>query len=136
MHGKQRTKVNIVLQIILSAFGMDRLKQYTIQTLKCLMLKSIAFGKFGLAALLFAAGIIGGIVGNQMLLTKPIPDCVCAACPGCPQPTVSVQPFDVEKIKGLREFNYSPNYIGNIAVNGVDSSAVHKWIERSVMKAI
>lgn len=94
--------------------------------------------KFAPFIIVLFVGGIGGIFLQQKLLSGPpviVPECpACPAC-NCPQPTVSVQPFDVDKIKGLKEFNYSPQYTGNISVNGVDSAAVRKWIEQSVEKA-
>lgn len=64
-------------------------------------------------------------------LEKPViipeqPDCVC------PEPTVSVQPFEVEKIKGLKEFVYSPQFTGSISVSGVDSLSVKRMINTSI----
>lgn len=60
---------------------------------------------------------------------EPCPDCIC----DCPEPpTVSVQPFEVDKIKGLRSFQYSPQFSGHISVAGVDSASVRKMITESV----
>lgn len=93
---------------------------------------SALLGKAGILAAIFTLGIIGGITLQQRVLNEKV---TCPSCE-CPNPTVSVQPFDVEKIKGIKSFNYSPSYTGNIAVSGVDSTAVRKWIEQSVMHAI
>ncbi|MFO0414899.1 MAG: hypothetical protein ACK52I_22225 [Pseudomonadota bacterium] len=53
-----------------------------------------------------------------------------------PTPTVSVQPFDVEKIKGVREFNYSPAFSGNVTLSGCDSTAMKRLVESAVDKAL
>lgn len=106
------------------------------------MITSALFGKAGLTIALIGAGLVGGIFVQQKVLNDKkidydeIRGIVSQELGKVPPPTVSVQPFDVDKIKGLKEFNYSPNYTGNIAVNGVDSSAVRRWIEQSVIRAI
>jgi hypothetical protein len=100
---------------------------------------STIIAKFAPLLLVLCVGGVGGMFLQHKVFSDPpvvVPDCpACPAC-NCPQPTVSVQPFDVEKIKGLKEFNYSPQYTGNISVNGVDSASVRKWIENSIAKAI
>lgn len=68
-------------------------------------------------------GIVRDVVKSEL---KNIPK---------PEPTVPIQPFDVDKIKNLKTFTYSPNFSGNVAVNGIDSAAVHRWVEHSVMIA-
>lgn len=96
---------------------------------------NVLFGKAGLSAILVVAGMVAGIFLQQKVLNPKIEIPTCPSC-SCPEPTVSVQPFDVEKIKGIKSFNYSPQYTGNISVAGVDSASVRKWIEHSVVKAI
>lgn len=89
--------------------------------------------KIGTPALL-AAGIFAGGMFTQKKFTRDCPDCIPPAC-NCPQPTVSVQPFDVEKIKNLKAFTYSPEFTGAISVAGVDSTAIRKYVEQAVEKA-
>lgn len=88
-------------------------------------------GKFLIPAIIGIA--IGGF--GMAKLQKPVcPERRCPDC-NCPEPTVSVQPFDVDKIKGLREFNYAPQFTGSIQVAGVDSSSIRRMIDVSVDKA-
>lgn len=83
-----------------------------------------------------AIGIFaGGIFTQKKFLTRECPDCVPPAC-NCPAPSVSVQPFDVDKIKNLKAFTYSPQFTGAISVAGVDSVAIKRYIEEAVMRAI
>lgn len=91
----------------------------------------------GIAPLLFiAAGAIAGIGFQQKVLNpKPVP---CPQPPACvcpPQTAVSVQPFDVQKIKNLRAFTYQPEYNGVITVAGVDSTVIKKYISDAVVRA-
>lgn len=83
------------------------------------------------ACLIASISALGGYMLNDKL-KKPvnIPDCVC------PEPTVSVQPFDVEKIKGVKEFNYSPQFSGAISVAGADSSRLKQIIQQSVDESL
>lgn len=64
-----------------------------------------------------------------------IADIVSAELAQMPEPTVSVQPFDVEKIKGVKHFEYKPEFTGSISVAGVDSTAIRKMIDASVDRA-
>lgn len=77
--------------------------------------------------------LLGGIAVPEILkfIHGPAPAHVCPDC-YCPEPTVSVQPFEVEKIKGLREFVYSPQFSGSISVAGVDSTALRRMIDQSM----
>ena len=97
---------------------------------------SVIISKFGLPILVLGFGVITGISFQQKVL-NPKPT-ACPQCPACicPEPTVSVQPFDVEKIKNLKTFTYSPGFTGSISVAGVDSTSIRKYIEIAVMKAI
>lgn len=97
---------------------------------------STLFLKFGIPLLYVLAGSLAGIAVQQKYLASPVPE--CPACPACicPEPTVSVQPFEVEKIKGLREFNYAPSFTGSISVAGVDSTALRRMIDRSLAEAL
>lgn len=79
---------------------------------------------------LMLAGIVVGAFGT-MKMQKPVPKYECPDC-NCPQPTVSVQPFDVDKIKGVKSFAYSPQFSGSIQVAGVDSTALRKMIDNSM----
>lgn len=74
------------------------------------------------AIVIFASLLIGFVIGGVVSLRiasnsfdrslkkvyenqKDCPDCICP-------PTISVAPFDVEKIKGVRNFTYSPSFVG------------------------
>lgn len=81
-----------------------------------------------LAAIIFAAGM-----WTQHKLTRACPECNCE-CPECPQPTVSIQPFDVEKIKNLKQFHYSPEFTGSISVAGIDSSSIKRYINEAIQE--
>lgn len=105
------------------------------------------FGKAGLSIAFIIVGVLGGqFLQSKVFAPRPVKPVeidyhqvrmiFAEEIANLPEPTVKVQTFECEKIKGLREFNYSPHYTGNIAVNGVDSSAVRRWIEQSVMKAL
>jgi hypothetical protein len=100
--------------------------------------------KIGIPALILVVGAIGGIGLQQKVFSrKPdkidyaevrsiVKEEVTKAVAGI---EISIQPFEVDKMKGLRHFNYSPSYTGNVAVSGVDSVAIRRWMEESVMKA-
>lgn len=82
---------------------------------------------------LVLVGIVGGAFVT-MKMQKPVtvpaaPDCIC------PEPSVSVQPFDVDKIKGVKSFVYQPQFSGSIQVAGVDSTALRKMIDKSMDEA-
>jgi hypothetical protein len=77
-------------------------------------------------------GVVAGIGMQQKLFAPEIPQ--CPACI-CPEPTVSVQPFDVDKIRGIKEFNYAPQFSGSISVAGVDSTALRKMFDKSIEAA-
>lgn len=94
----------------------------------------LGFTKLGIPLLIFALGGIGGMFLQHKVFAPKIEIPACPDC-SCPEPTVSVQPFDVEKIKGLREFNYSPQFTGSVSLNGVDSAAVKRFIDEAVMRA-
>ena len=105
------------------------------------------FGKAGLSIAFVIVGVLGGqFLQSKVFAPRPVKSVeidynqvrkiFTEEISSLPEPTVKVQTFECEKIKGLREFNYSPQYTGNIAVNGVDSSAVRRWIEQSIMKAL
>ncbi len=97
---------------------------------------SALFLKFGIPVLYVLAGSLAGIAVQQKYLASPAPDYPpCPACV-CPEPTVSAQPFDVKKFKGLREFNYAPSFTGSISVAGVDSTALRRMIDRSLVEAL
>jgi hypothetical protein len=104
------------------------------------------FGKAGLSIAFIIAGVLGGqFLQSRVFAPRPakppqidynqVREIFTEELCKIPPPTVTVQPFECSKIKGLREFNYSPQYTGNIAVNGVDSAAVRRWIEQSVVRA-
>lgn len=89
--------------------------------------------KFGGYAVVAAIFMVAGIAVQQKYLAAEIPPCpACPACK-CPDPAVSVQPFDFEgKIKGVKTINYSPQFSGSISVAGVDSVGLRRMIERSI----
>lgn len=87
-----------------------------------------------LLILLFGMGAGIGIqqkVFNPRHTPAPLP---CPDC-NCPAQAVSVQPFEVEKIKNLKAFTYSPAFTGSISVAGVDSTAIKRYIDQAVIKA-
>jgi len=95
-------------------------------------------------AILALAGTLGGIFLQQKLFNQDpeqidyerIRKIVGEEIKQFPTPTVSVQPFDVEKIKGVREFNYSPAFSGNVTLSGCDSTAMKRLVEQAVDKAL
>lgn len=94
----------------------------------------------GLApVLLISAGVIGGVGLQQRVFSaKPLPCPQCPPAPACicpPQTSVSVQPFDVQKMKNIRAFTYQPEYKGVISVAGIDSTAIKRYISDAVVKA-
>jgi hypothetical protein len=40
----------------------------------------------------------------------------------------------MEKMKGVKEFNYRPEFTGNISIAGVDSSMIRKYINEAIQK--
>lgn len=100
------------------------------------------FTKIGLPLLVLVLGAIGGIGLQQKVLAPHqekidyarIENIIKSATPP-PAPAVSVQPFDVNKIKNLKSFTYSPDFTGSVSIAGVDSAAMKKYIEDAVMKA-
>ncbi len=90
--------------------------------------------KIGIPVLVFLAGGIGGLVLQQKLTpTIEIPQ--CPAC-SCPEPAVKMQNIEIEKMKGLKSFNYSPQFSGSISVAGVDSTALRRMIDKSLSEAL
>jgi hypothetical protein len=91
--------------------------------------------RIGIPVIFLLIGFGSGMVTSQRLQKpceqKDCPDCHCPE-----QAAVSVQPFEVEKIKGLKEFVYSPQFSGSISVAGVDSTSLRKMIRESVEQAI
>src|SRR5688572_2942322 len=109
---------------------------YTANTKFFKLMISMILTKFGPPFLLVILGAgIGSFIqvkGNYKKLAS-CPDCVCPRCPD--PPTVSVQPFDVEKIKNLKAFTYSPGFTGSISVAGVDSTSIKRYIDAAVLNA-
>lgn len=80
-------------------------------------------------------GVVAGIGLQQKVFDKKITFPEPKPCPACICPeAVSVQPFDVEKIKNLRNFTYAPQFTGSVSVAGVDSTSVRKYIEGTINK--
>lgn len=99
------------------------------------MVLSAIISKLGLPIIVLGFGVMTGIgIQQKVLNPKPVSCPQCPACV-CPEPTVSVQPFDVEKIKNLKTFTYSPGFTGSISVAGVDSASIRKFIDDAVTKA-
>ena len=94
--------------------------------------------KLGLPVLVAVVSFIGGITFQAKYLDKPCPSVKCPSIPDCicNPPAVSIQPFDVNKIKNLKNFSYSPNFSGSISVSGVDSGFVKKAIDESITRAL
>ncbi len=90
--------------------------------------------KFGLPIIVAFASFTGGMI-TMTKMQKPvsIPDCPSCICP---EPTVSIQPFDVDKVKGVKNFNYAPQFSGSISVAGVDSTALRKMIDGCLNRAL
>jgi hypothetical protein len=92
--------------------------------------------KFALPLLIFVFGSIAGIGVQQKVLNEKVRFPEPVPCPPCNCPeAVSIQPFDVQKMKNLKEFSYSPQFSGSVSVAGVDSATVRKYIEQSIMRA-
>lgn len=99
------------------------------------------FAPFIITALVAA---IGTLAVNKKFFTPETPkidysqvrSIVASELKKVPPPTVSVQPFEVEKIKGLREFVYSPQFTGSIEVAGVDSTSIRRMIDDAFKRYI
>lgn len=77
-----------------------------------------------IAALFFVAGL----VFDSKYLTKPCPPCPeIPACP--PQTSIDLQSFDVNKIKNIKQFTYSPSISGTIIVVA-DSTTYKKLVKK------
>ena len=67
---------------------------------------------------------------KEIRVTAPQAKCVC------PEPKVTVQPFDVDKIKNLKTFSYSPQFQGTISMSGVDSIRLSQIVSAAVEKSV
>jgi hypothetical protein len=77
-------------------------------------LKSLPYLVVGIACFL------AGLVFDSKVLTKPCP--ACPVIPACPPTTeIKLQDFNVEKIKGVKSFTYSPQITGTFYLK-VDST--------------
>lgn len=95
---------------------------------------SLILGKVGTFMPAILIGLIGGVALDQKVFrSSPVPCPQCPACI-CPEPTVEAQRFDMDKMKGVKEFNYMPEFTGNISVAGVDSSMIKKYLDQAVKK--
>jgi hypothetical protein len=103
--------------------GSDDVGTLRTKTLKAMIWKSVS--------MCLASAVLAVFATLYLAKPEPVEIPACPAC-NCPEPTVSVQPFEVEKIKGLKSFEYSPSFTGSIAVSGVDSSSVKRYINQSV----
>ncbi len=95
---------------------------------------NLLLSKIALPLALFACGLVGGIFLQQRVISREINVPACPDC-RCPDPVVSVQPFDVQKMKRIGEFIYSPQFNGSISVAGVDSTALALMIEKAMDKS-
>lgn len=99
------------------------------------MMLNVILAKIAVPALILVGGAVAGIgIQQKVFNPDPVQAVECPDC-NCPQPQVSVQPFDVDKIKNLKTFTYSPGFTGSISVAGVDSSSIKRYIDDAVMKA-
>jgi hypothetical protein len=89
--------------------------------------------KFAIPIIIACLAFSGGMI-TMAKIQKPVEVPECPAC-NCPEPTVSVQPFDVDKVKGVKNFNYAPQFSGSISVAGLDSTAIRKMFETSINRA-
>lgn len=104
-----------------------------------MILKAI-LSKAGLPLLIGVGGFFGGQVFQAKFL-KPAIQVETKTCPEpapciCNPPAVSVQPFEVEKMKNLRNFTYQPSYSGSISVAGVDSAFVKRAIREAIREEL
>lgn len=74
-----------------------------------------------------AVFFLAGLVFDSKFLTKPCPSCPeIPACP--PQTAIDLQSFDVQKIKNIKTFTYSPSISGTIIV--VADSTTYKKLTK------
>jgi len=101
--------------------------------------------KIGLPVLFIAAGSVGGMVLQTKIQKKPEPvdyvkintmivTTINHAFENHPSPAVSIQPFDADQLKRVKEFNYNPTFSGNITI-ATDSAALNKAIAKAVEDA-
>ncbi len=95
---------------------------------------NLILSKIALPIALFAFGLVGGIFLQQRVISRPVEIPSCPDC-RCPDPVVSVQPFDVKTLKKIGEFTYAPEFHGNISVSGVDSTSINKMITEAIDKS-
>ena len=93
--------------------------------------------KFSVPVILFLVGTVAGIYLQEKVIARECklecpkpPDC------NCPKATVQMQPFDVEKMKNIKGFTYSPQYSDNITLAGADTNQLKTIIEKSIQKAL
>lgn len=93
--------------------------------------------------LIFVFGGIGGMFLQHKVFAPPVEkfdytkvqSIMNEVVKNISPPTVSVQPFDADQLKRVKEFNYSPQFSGSVNVVGVDSALVKKYIEQAVLTA-
>lgn len=101
--------------------------------------------KIGLPVLFVAAGSVGGMVLQTKIQKKPEPvdyvkidkmirSTINEAFENHPAPAVSIQPFEADQLKKVKEFNYNPTFSGNITI-ATDSAALNKAIANAIAKA-
>lgn len=101
--------------------------------------------KIGFPVLFIVAGSVGGMFLQSKLQKKPEPvdyvkinqmivTTINQAFENHPSPAVSIQPFDADQLKKVKEFNYNPTFSGNITI-ATDSVALNKAIANAVQQA-
>lgn len=91
--------------------------------------------KAGIPIVIGLASFTGGMITHARI-QKPveIPEYKCPPC-NCP-PAVSLQPFDVDKLKNQRgTFVYSPEIKG-VTISGTDSAFFKAMIKEGVSEAL
>lgn len=95
------------------------------------------FARFAYPVIMLMIGTLSGIYLQEKVLSK---ECrfECPKIPEmkCPAPTIQMQPFEVEKMKNIKGFTYSPQYSGNISIAGSDTTHLREIIESSIAKAL
>jgi hypothetical protein len=104
---------------------------------------NVLLGKLVIPIVIFVFGAVGGMFLQQKVFA-PRPEkfdysqvraIIATEIKNIAPPTVSVQPFDADQLRRVKEFNYSPQFSGSVNVVGVDSSLVQKYIDEAVMAA-
>jgi len=93
--------------------------------------------KFSVPVVLFLVGTLAGIYLQEKVIARECKlECPKAPDCNCPAPTVQMQPFEVDKMKNIKGFTYSPQYSGNISIGGADTTRLREIVEKSITKAL